>query len=138
MEKRSIRHTIVAGLIILLVVTGVVLAGCATLGSVIGTEVRAVTRQAEAVYGGQGTEALVKMIADEQRPLPERNRAVWAAGQWGDPRALPLLNTLYTGEECDHDAFLCQRELRKAVALCRGGPNVTAFLWRPGETTRNL
>ncbi len=136
MTNRPVPNPVIAGLLVLLIVPAMVLSGCATVGSLIGEEVRAVTRQAEADYGREGTEALMMLIADQQRPLPERNRAVWATGQWGDPRALPLLLTLYTGEECDHDAHLCQRELRKAISLCRGGPNVTAFLWRPGTSSR--
>ena len=70
-------------------------------------------------YPGDRVEALMELVADSDRSLKTRNRAVWALGQIGDARALPLLEEHYTGEECDHSRLLCQRELRKAIARCR-------------------
>ena len=36
------------------------------------------------------------------------------------PRALPILEKYHTGKECDHDQYLCQGELEKAIKLCKG------------------
>jgi HEAT repeat protein len=63
--------------------------------------------------------ALMRLVGDGDLPLARRNRAVWALGRLGDPRALPLLEGLHTGDACDHEHALCQKELGKAVALCR-------------------
>ncbi len=74
---------------------------------------------------GECVEALLVKVQNEQIPLTDRNKVVWALGQLGDNRALPILNSLYTGEKCDHEKFLCQYELRKAIKLLEGGFNVT-------------
>ena len=74
---------------------------------------------------------------EEGHSLKERNQAVWALGQIGDPSALPLLKKYYTGEECRHDKFLCQWELEKAISLTDGGFNATAWMWRKDFRLKN-
>lgn len=71
-------------------------------------------------FPGDEVEALSALVQSEERTLAERNRAVQALGQIGDSRALPTLETFHTGQPCQHDKFLCQRELRKAIDRCRG------------------
>jgi hypothetical protein len=78
-------------------------------------------------YPGDEVEALVQAVQDEHRPLRDRNRDVWALGQLRDARALPVLRRHYTGGECQHDRFLCQYELKKAIDLCSG--KTTAPKW---------
>jgi hypothetical protein len=51
-------------------------------------------------------------------------------GQLGDQKSLVVLKSYYTGEPCDHEKFLCQYELEKAIKLLEGGFNITAFVWR--------
>jgi hypothetical protein len=58
---------------------------------------------------------------------------VWALGHLGDARALPVLESHYTGGPCDHSRLLCQRELEKAIRLSRGGLNLPALVWRHGS-----
>jgi PBS lyase HEAT-like repeat-containing protein len=70
---------------------------------------------------------LVKVQADNI-VLAEKNKAVWTLGQLGDEQALPILKSLYTGEKCDHEKFLCQYELKKAIELLEGGFNVTRLV----------
>jgi len=79
-------------------------------------------RGAEAMreFPGDEVEALMALVESERHTLAERNHAVNALGLIGDARALPLLERLYTGEECQHDKFLCQHELRKAIDKCKG------------------
>lgn len=74
--------------------------------------------------------ALMAYVESPKHALRARNRAVWALGQLGDARALPVLEKHFTGGECDHDRVLCQHELRKAIRLCRGGTNISAWIWR--------
>jgi hypothetical protein len=71
-------------------------------------------------FRGDEVEALVALVRSDAHALPERNRAVWALGQIGDPRAEPVLETYYTGGPCDHSRLLCQKELKKAIARCKG------------------
>jgi hypothetical protein len=87
---------------------------------------------AAALYAQPGDRVLALMayVESPTHALPARNRAVWALGQLGDARALPVLEKHFTGGECDHDRALCQRELRKALRLCRGGTNISAWIWR--------
>jgi hypothetical protein len=96
----------------------------------IGAGVRATGKGAILEHGGDRVTALMTYLESSSHSLPERNRAVWALGQLGDARALPVLQKYYTGKPCDHGRMLCQRELKKAIQLCRGGMNLTAAFWR--------
>jgi hypothetical protein len=81
---------------------------------------REVAVRATEVFPGDEIEALVALVQSEDRSLADRNRAVWALGQLGDERALPMLKRFYTARACDHSKFLCQKELRKAIDRCNG------------------
>jgi hypothetical protein len=96
----------------------------------IGTGVREASQAAVAEYGTSPVDALISVVESETHPLVQRNRAVWALGQLGDPRALPVLERHYTGGSCDHAHGICQHELQKAIRLCRGSTNLTARIWR--------
>lgn len=96
----------------------------------IAASVESISADAVRDHPGDRVLALLAIVESETQPLAERDRAVWALGQLGDPRALPLLERLYTDEPCDHETHLCQQELAKAIRGCRGGANVTAWLWR--------
>jgi hypothetical protein len=100
------------------------------IGVSIGAGVRDASAASVAAYGGDRVDALMSVVNSPARPLRERNRAVWALGQLGDPRALPVLERHVTRQPCDHAQSLCQHELSKAIRLCRGGRNISAFLWR--------
>jgi PBS lyase HEAT-like repeat-containing protein len=71
-------------------------------------------------FPGDEVQALIGLAQSDRHSLTERNHAVWALGQIGDPRALPVLQRLHTGGPCNHSLFLCQKELRKAVDRCSG------------------
>jgi hypothetical protein len=79
---------------------------------------------------GDPVPALMAYVESPSHTLRDRNRAVWALGQLGDVRALPVLERHITGSQCDHGRVLCQHELRKAIRLCRGATNMAALLWR--------
>lgn len=81
-------------------------------------------------YPSDRVEALIAYASSEKHSLKKRNRAVWALGQIGDERALPMLESFYTGKDCDHEKDLCQRELSHAIYGCKGGLNLTAWLPR--------
>jgi len=83
------------------------------------------TAQASHPHPGDDVAALIDYVQSESHSLRDRNFAVWALGQARDPRALPVLEAHYTGEKCEHDRYLCQGELAKAIKLCKGGtPNL--------------
>lgn len=52
--------------------------------------------------------------------MKERNEAVWVLGRLSDEKALPALEREYTGRPCEHDKYLCQHELEKAIRRCGG------------------
>jgi hypothetical protein len=96
----------------------------------IRSSVKEMSAEATQQYPGDRVEALTAYVESENRSLRQRNRAVWALGQIGDERALPVLEKWYTGRACDHDNSLCQRELQTAIKGCKGSFNATAWLPR--------
>jgi len=76
-------------------------------------------------HPGDNVAALLDYVQSESHSLRQRNHAVWAVGDSRDSRALAILESHYTGEGCDHDNRLCERELGKAIKLCKGkAPNL--------------
>lgn len=107
-------------------------------GSWIGNEVKSQCLPAQKAYGGDCVEALMARLEDDTQSNRTRNSAIWALGQLGDRRALPVLERFYTGQIPDReplDQVISQYELRKAIQLTQGGPNMTAFLWRSRRLT---
>ena len=102
---------------------------------VIGSQVQDVISAAQKNHPTDPNSALLAVVNSENLPLAERNQAVWALGQLGDPQAISSLQALYTGKECDHDNEVCQHELEKALKLCQGSQNIGALIWRHGEIT---
>ncbi len=87
-------------------------------------------------YPGDKVEALI-MFADSKEngyrahSYRAKNHAVWALAQLGDKRALPFLRNLLTAEPCDHEANLCQGEIKEAIQnLQRNQFNLPKFLFR--------
>lgn len=113
--------------VIALVVIGALLLSTTWL---IRSGVHATSEAALLEQPGDRVPALMAYIESPTHTLRERNRAVWALGQLGDARALPVLEKHFTGRACEHDLVLCQHELRKAIRLCRGATNISAFIWR--------
>ncbi len=112
-------------------VTIILFFGILTL--VIGRQVTEVVQSAGGSAENDPVLALVAVVQDPTADLTARNKAVWALGQLGDARALSTLEPLVNQEECDHAQSLCQRELGKAIRLCRGDWNPGAMVWRRGE-----
>lgn len=99
----------------------------------IGYEVKEQCQRASRQYDGDCTSSLIALLQDEKQSYRSKNSAIWALGQLGDKRALPILEELYTGNIPDReplDKTISQYELKKAVNLARGGFNATAFFWR--------
>ncbi|MFZ6035344.1 MAG: HEAT repeat domain-containing protein [Patescibacteria group bacterium] len=101
----------------------------------IGYEVKDLCQNAKKQYGGGCVEALMVQLNDEKQDFRTRNDSIWALGQLGDRRALPVLKRYYTGNIPDReplDKTISQYELKKAVNLAGGGLNITAWAWRWG------
>jgi hypothetical protein len=84
-------------------------------------------------YRSDCVEALVTQLNDENQGFGARNSAIWALGQLGDARALPVLQSYYTGVIPDREPWngtISQYELKKAINLTSGGFNMGAWVWR--------
>jgi hypothetical protein len=104
-------------------------AGCGMIYS----SVAAFTQEAQEVYGGEPVPALIALLEDENASYENKNNAVWALGQIGDKRALPVLNELFTGEvqerPYDATAYIIQHTVRKAVRQINGF-TLTRWMYR--------
>lgn len=99
----------------------------------IGYEVKNQCNEAMNAYEGDCVEALIQTLEDENQDYSTRNDAIWALGQLGDIRALPVLMSYQTGDipsREPYDKTISQYELKKAIRLTRGGINIPAFMWR--------
>lgn len=121
--KKLLLYVIAAGL-------GIVFLSLVIISFWIGLGVKKECQKAQQEHRGNCVKTLSAFIEDKKNTFKEKNSAVWALGQLGDPKALPVLNKYYTGEECEHDKFLCQYELEKAIKLTKGSFNITARFWR--------
>ncbi len=106
----------------------------------IGKSVKAKCQEAKKEYGRDlpvgrqdCVESLLMLLEDEKQDFRKRNSAIWALGQLGDSRALPVLQRFYTGNIPSRESLdktISQYELQKALKLAGGGLNITAGFWR--------
>jgi hypothetical protein len=102
----------------------------------IGYEVKSTCQKGQRAYGGDCVTSLINLLNDEHQGFRSRNDAIWVLGQMGDPRALPALQSHYTGNiplREPLDKTISQYELKKAIVLARGGFNITSFFWKHGQ-----
>ena len=95
---------------------------------IIGMDVKKLCIRAKKNYAGDCVEALITQLNDENQDFRARNHAIWALGQLGDSRALPVLQSYYTGNIPDRERLneaISQYELKKAINLTNGGVNLT-------------
>ncbi len=100
--------------------------------TIIGYEVKSLCADAREEYGGECVQSLIAWLEDGSQSFRSRNSAIWALGQLGDARALPVLEKYYTGdipERGSLTAEISQYELKKALKLAGGGLNMTAWAW---------
>lgn len=102
----------------------------------IGHEAKRLCQEAKWEYQQNDcVEALITTLDDENQGFRTRNHAIWALGQFGDSRALPVLQRYYTGNIPDReplDETISQYELKKAVNLTSGGTNIISWMWKFG------
>lgn len=99
--------------------------------TLIGLSVSQKCEVAQDRYQGDCVESLISYLDDEENSLRSRNSAIWALGQIGDERSLPVLEKYYTGNIPDRepiDGVISQYELEKAIDLVSGGFNITKLI----------
>jgi len=93
------------------------------------TTIRDVTAAARTVDSQGRVEALLAYLRSDATSFEEKNRAIWVLGELRDPAALDDLRALQRPGECDHERFICQREVNKAIAKIEGDtPN--PYFWQ--------
>jgi len=118
------KHTIV---MIMLVSLACILIGGVGLGAALVHIRRSVNHFCEIARqwhpnAGDDVSALIEYMNSEEHSLSERNKAVWTLGRLRAKAALPSLQAAYTGQPCEHEKCLCQRELQRAIKRCGGVP----------------
>jgi len=102
----------------------------------IGVSVREKCLVAQGRYSDTScAEALMQTLDDESNSYRDRNNAIWALGQLGDPKALETVEKYYTGDipsREPYDKGLSQYEMKKAIKLLNGGLNITHIVWNLG------
>jgi len=72
------------------------------------------------------------LLNGETQTFRERYSAIWALEQLGDNRALPVLESYYSGDISESESLndgISQYELKKAIKLASGGLNITTWAW---------
>ena len=101
----------------------------------IGHHVKQRCLLAQEKYDGDCVEALISYLDDEENGFGPRNSAVWALGQLGDERALPVLKKYYLADVEDGrwNETLAQSEIKRAISYMEGKTNITPFFWDFGR-----
>lgn len=125
--KKLIKYAILAGVgafLLLFIITSFY----------IGKSVQEKCKKAQEKYEGTCTKALTKVLENENNSYRERNLAIWALGQLGNKKVVPVLEKYYTGNIPNRESLdktISQYELKKALNLTRGGFNISALVWKP-------
>lgn len=124
--KKIVFQTSLAGFVLLVLVMMIIIHS-------ISADVRSMCGKAQEEFQGDCVEALVAYVESDHHSFGEKHDAIWALGEIGDPRCIPALQKLYTGEPCTkpcrYDLYICQYQLEKSIQRCQG-LNVMRYVWR--------
>jgi hypothetical protein len=87
---------------------------------IIDAEVNRLANHAVEHFQKDRIESLIALVMSDEFDIGQKDNAIWALGILEDKRALPLLDSLYTGEPCDHANEICQYEVKKAILKIKG------------------
>lgn len=108
------------------------LSAFAYIGFVINKEIKDRCIFSQSKYSGDCVTALSSFLDDQNNNFGDRNSAIWALGQIGDKKALPVLEKYYTGNIPNREPWngvVSQYELKKAINSVNGhSPNIFRFL----------
>jgi len=97
------------------------------------SRVETIVRIAQSRYAGDTAEALMSLIESDSETYRDKNRAIWALGQIGDTRALPVLQRLNTGEvqekPYDPSAYIVLYSVRKAIEQIQSDFSLTRWMY---------
>jgi hypothetical protein len=130
MNAVRLRRVVLVGLAVLLACGACALGYCRWAIQA-GLDRSCAMAQSAHPHPGDDVAAMLEYVQTDSHSLRDRNLVVWALGQARDSRALPVLESYYTGAKCDHARYLCQGELAKAIKLCRGQTPNLLFIKTP-------
>ena len=114
---------------VLIMVVIVAVAAYALLSVERARAIDALCANAEAEFDGSQIDALVSYLNSETTSLSDKNRTIWVLGELRDDRALPALLALSGSDTCDHDRYVCQYEIEKAIEKIQG-KTLNPFFWQ--------
>jgi len=93
-----------------------------------------ISAKAKNNFGFDTVESLVTLIESDKFSYFDKNKAIWALGQIGDKRALPLLNKLDTDEiqkkPLDSKNYIVQYTVEKAIKQINSGFIATRWMYK--------
>ncbi len=93
-----------------------------------------ISAKAKSNFSFDTVESLVALIESDKFSYFDKNRAIWALGQIGDKRALPLLNRLNTDEiqnkPLNTKNYIVQYTVEKAIKQINGGFIATRWMYK--------
>jgi len=79
-------------------------------------------------------ESLIELIKSEKYTYSEKNKAIWALGQIGDKRALPILKQLDTDEiqnkPLNSKQYIVQYSVEKAIKQINSSFIATRWMYK--------
>ena len=139
-HKKNTRETNVVFWLIIVVMAIGIGGFCLSLRS-IHSRVETTVRSAQSRYAGDAVEALITLIEFDSATFREKNRAIWALGQIGDNRALPVLEQLDTGEiqekPYDPSAYIVLYSVRKAIKQIQSDFSLTRWMYTDLRQSRH-
>ena len=99
--------------------------------SVLFLEVRKNCNSAQDKYQANCVDSLIKVLETDGPTVKQKNDAIWALGQIADPKALPVLQKIYTGKipvREPLDRVISQYEIKKAIHWVEDG-NWTSWMY---------
>ena len=123
-------RVLIFGPIILIIAAAIYAISCFSIFS----GVKSICFEAKKEFKGDSVEALMALIESDKFGFQEKNKAIWALGQIGDKRAMPLLEKLNTGEvqkaPYNTDKYIVQYSVKKAIKQCKGEFSLTRWMYR--------
>lgn len=85
---------------------------------------------AQGEFNKSPVESLIALAESRNQSFGDRNAAIWALGEIGDPKAVPTLRQLQliaTDEHpCQPERYICRNNLKKSI---RGCTKLNAVKW---------
>ena len=126
-SRKFISRVILIGLAIFIIVFAISL-------HMIYSGVKSICEIATNKFEPDNVLALISLIESDEFPFKQKNKAIWALGQIGDKRALPLLRQLDTDEiqekPLNSDMYIVQYSVEKAIRQINSDFIVTRWMYR--------